>query len=1304
MNGRLRIALGLVLVALLGLLAGRLRTSDALATLLPPDGEVARALELADRFRLADLVLFEVDGGDSDRETLRRETRRLAEALAESPSFLEVRWGPRVEDGLALSRAAGPVAPQLVPAADLERRTSDAGVSAALRAALGKLAGPTAGLFEARIAEDPLDVTGLALERLKGAGQGWRVRAEDGLLLDETGTRALLVVQPAQSALDAGPESTLPDEVQAIVDQIELPVRWSGGPRIAVASARAIHADVQRASALGLALLAAVILFGFRSLGPLLGALPILGVTVAGIGAAVTFLGPLHPINLAFFAALLGMAADYWIHLEAARAGEDDARDPRVGERALRRILPGLAMASTTTLVAFLVLTTSGTPIIRNLGVAGAAATLAALAGTALFGPFLARLIPAPRHRLRVPTLGGSRPLAAFTLVLLAGAAALAPRGRFDGDPRHLLPEDPDARADEAAIGAHFGGAGAGGMVVVTAPSLDEVLARTEAIGDRLRRLDGVQAVDLSALLPSPATRLARQAALPPAGLLQERIDRHAEEAGFAPGIFAGAAERLHAAARAPLGPDTWAGTPLETLVRQHLQPAGDGWSGLVSIVAPDDLSGTVEELAHAVDPGAEVVLPARFATRGIAAIASELTRLGLYALLGVLGILAFRYRDPVKVAAALLPALSALVLAAAALVLLDRPWNASAAGAMVLVLGLGIDYGVFVLEGTRGGHAEPARLGVFLSALTTMAGFGALAVARAPALSTLGIVLLAGMSAAAWTALVLTPFLARIPRRGRLARWTARLALLALLAWNLDILLRQLTALRPPPGHPPAGAEAVTAGLDRRFGASRWHHEEGVDAALLVGSPWERGYAAGRMMNDLDLRLETQLLATFERTVPSPLARFAIERGAVLAAPGLDRWFPPEVRAEIAGFAAGSPSPYDRLAPGYMRRVYYHALHDIGQALVDSPVVQLACTGFVAGGEATADGHWLLARDFDFDGGSLFDLEKTVIFVVPEEGIPFASVGFPGFFGVVTGLNAEGLAVAVQAGASAPPIRPGTPLTIATREVLQHASSLDEAEAILDRRRGFVSDNVLVVDGDAGEAAVFEVSPERVERLDARPWLAVSNHFRAPAFADDPVNLERQREGTTVPRLRRMESLVSAEVGRLDTERALAILQDRAAVDGSPLPPGHRQAINADIATHGVVIDATARRIVVSRYPNLAGGFVAFDLDAGLSGNLRPTPVAPAGDIGATLDVHRAREAVRAARRSEPAEAESLARKALTWAPGHPAALLALARALAAQGRDAEAREAAERALAAPPEEARQEREIRALLAEVAP
>ncbi len=1302
MTPKLRLLLAGVLLLLLGLVASRIRFTDDLASLLPADGPLPRALELLERFQVADTIMVEVDGTGVPRAELLAAVDALGERLEADPDIARVRWRVRASDGIALQQAAAPHAVDLVPEGVLADRASPEGIRAALRGGLLRLAGPGGGLFEQGFREDPLDISGLALQQLRGVESPFEIQVVASHFLDPAGERAVLLVEPVVGTMEMGPDAPLIRQLEEHLAGCALPARYLGGHRVAAESARSVRDDVQRAAMLGLVALLGLFLLGFRSLRPVAGATAPLALAVAATLAVGALIGPVHGISLGFAAALLGLAVDYWIHLYVAAQAREP--EPGFGPRleaataALREIGPALVMGAASTAGAFTVLLFSRYPVVRGLGAMGLAAAAGALAGTWLLGPLaFAALGGRSLPRLRVAALPRwSRTL--LILVIAAGAVTVG-GSSFDGDPRNLLPPSDETQALEAELTGRYGGFGTGGMVVLEGPDLGELLDRTDAAYAALGALSGVTAAGPSAVLPGPSAREARRAILPHPAALQREIEAAAAELGFTPGALAGAAERLHAAAGAPLSPETWEDTPLGELVGRHVQPSELGWSVLISVVAASlKKLDPVQDTLQVAAPGAELVVPSSFAKAGIQEILLELRRLGGLAAAWVLLLLLARYRKPRMVLAALVPCVTALVLAVAAFALLEVPWNAVSAASMVLILGLGLDYGVFMAEGERRQASGHTGYAVLLSALTTLTGFGILVVARSPALFGVGLAVLVGMTTAAVTALTLVPPTVRgeplLPTRVR--RWALGLAWLGLLGMSTDVLLSQLCYLQPPEGLVPAYTVERPTAHDKRFGPHRLLRVGGVHTAYLAGGAFERGYAAGVLTAAMDLRLEEELLTTFERSVPTVIGRFLIVRGTFAVLPGLDDWLQPDQREEIAGYVSGSGEHLDWQAPGYTRKVYYHAVHDIGQALVDSPLVH-ACTGFMAGPGHTTDGHWLLARNFDFDGGRLFDQDKLVSFVVPEQGIPFVSISFASFSGVVSGMNAEGLALALQAGASAPPTGPGTPMGLIAREALQYASSLDEVQDILERRQAFVAENILVVDGDAGEAALFEVTPDRVERLPVDGAMAVSNHFRAPAFAEHPVNVERMAEGTTVPRLARMEELLPEH--RLDLERSVAILRDRRGVGGVELPLGHRHALDADIATHSVVFDVSARTLWVSRSPNTAGGYVAYDLAEALVGDIEPVEVVPTGDLDATLAVHRGRKLLRQAEATPPEQAEELARRALELMPDHPQALQALAQALVDQGRLDEARPFAQQALDTPPEHGHQVRELRALL-----
>jgi hypothetical protein len=141
---------------------------------------------------------------------------------------------------------------------------------------------------------------------------------------------------------------------------------------------------------------------------------------------------------------------------------------------------------------------------------------------------------------------------------------------------------------------------------------------------------------------------------------------------------------------------------------------------------------------------------------------------------------------------------------------------------------------------------------------------------------------------------------------------------------------------------------------------------------------------------------------------------------------------------------------------------------------------------------------------------------------------------------------------------------------------------------------------HIVIVTDRAGKAQVVERVPGRdqwVRALGERA--AVTNHFEGPA-AQDPKNLVVRAKTSTLPRAARGKELVEKLDHPATVKDAVAMLRDRRAAGGGELPLGDRRAIDAIIATHGVVFDTTAKELWVSEGPHLLGRFVRFSLEKG--------------------------------------------------------------------------------------------------------
>lgn len=450
-------------------------------------------------------------------------------------------------------------------------------------------------------------------------------------------------------------------------------------------------------------------------------------------------------------------------------------------------------------------------------------------------------------------------------------------------------------------------------------------------------------------------------------------------------------------------------------------------------------------------------------------------------------------------------------------------------------------------------------------------------------------------------------------PRPGLLGRHRKKLIALGVLlaapaAAHLGITAG--TRIEPPPIAAVEGEPVEAPGGLRVLGRGYARPRGKILEVRLAGTPEEIGHQHGRLLYREMVHNEGTLYAQFEHHVPFAPLRWLIMDLSRLRFQEVDGGMQPERRREIAAQArAFAPDPFEGVLPTYHRFVFLHSLYDIALSFEHSPLI--GCTSFALTDGAFAGGHAVLARAFDFEAGPVFD-EGKAVFLMHEEGrIPYASVAWPGLVGAVSGMNAEGLAAVVHGGRAREPRQTGEPVVHTVRELLGRARTVDEALERLAAAEPMVSHLIFLVDA-RGDAAVAERAPGApLHARRGRGKVPLTNHFEGP-LAADPRNVRVLGETSTTPRRARLDELLANLPAGASVEEVVGVLRDKKAVGGAPLELGDRRAIDALIATHGVVMDTTARALWVSEAPHLAGRFLRFDL-----GRLLDPAHDPAADPG---------------------------------------------------------------------------------------
>lgn len=372
-------------------------------------------------------------------------------------------------------------------------------------------------------------------------------------------------------------------------------------------------------------------------------------------------------------------------------------------------------------------------------------------------------------------------------------------------------------------------------------------------------------------------------------------------------------------------------------------------------------------------------------------------------------------------------------------------------------------------------------------------------------------------------------------------------------------------------------------------------HSTSGLWELKVNGNAFQRGEAIGKLSPDLLYYQEKVFVDQIREMIPSDSYLKFLRFFTVLFNRNLGKNVEEEFRDEIFGISLACTHEYDFIGTPYERQLNYHSAHDLGHAMQDYMLV--GCSSFAVWGKQSADSSLIIGRNFDFYVGDKFARNKLVSFYQPEKGYKFAAVGWPGMIGILSGMNETGLTVTINAAKSTMPTASATPISILTREILQYASTIDEAYAIAKKRKTFVSESILIGSAKDSRAAIIEKSPEKIALFTGDgQQLICTNHYQAEAFAHDERNLENIAASDSPYRFARLKELLQ-ENQPIDPTKAVAILRNRKGVKNAELGLANEMAINQFIAHHSVVFQPEKRLIWVSTSPWQSGKYVAYDL-----------------------------------------------------------------------------------------------------------
>lgn len=280
----------------------------------------------------------------------------------------------------------------------------------------------------------------------------------------------------------------------------------------------------------------------------------------------------------------------------------------------------------------------------------------------------------------------------------------------------------------------------------------------------------------------------------------------------------------------------------------------------------------------------------------------------------------------------------------------------------------------------------------------------------------------------------------------------------------------------------------------------------DGQRVAVLWGTPEQIGMAHGELLPEESRRCIESVLYSFG-TVN------VVRTG---------RWFRHDLEDAYARLSPHIPERHKRETSALAASLGMEP--EIVQVLNVFPEL-FHCSGFAVFGSATKDGKLYHGRVLDYMTTIGLQDASTTFIVKAQGQIPFANVGYAGFIGSVSGMNAEKISLG-EMGGRGEGKWDGAPMATLMRRALEECDTLAEVQELWTNSPRTCEYYYVFADGEINDAVGVAATPESIEFIKAG-----EGHERLGEGIKDTVVLSA---GSRLEELRRR---VTEKHGQFDVE-----------------------------------------------------------------------------------------------------------------------------------------------------------------------
>lgn len=652
------------------------------------------------------------------------------------------------------------------------------------------LISPAGMLVKQYILKDPLGMSFIGLNKLRGIGVSEDFQIVDGFVTSADGKTILLFITPKHAGTDTeknealvnflyGVQTTLNDQYKNMVE-----ITYFGAPFIALANAQQIKHDIQSTVMISLTILMLILILFYRNIFvPLILFLPVVCGALFAAACIYFMKDSVSAISLSIGAVLLGITLDYPLHIITHyRSGASIST-------LYKHITKPIISSSLTTAAAFLCLLFVNSEVLRDLGIFAAISVLISSFCALLITPHIYK----PSHTQKAHFIDrisrfephSNKWLFALSIVFFVVGLFTYSDVKFNNNLADLNFVPDDMKRSEAQLEG-LGSIGAKSIYVVAyGASVDDVVSKNHHLEKKLKELKNNGLIEDYTSMGGLVLPIHEQELSfglwtdfwqeNKVSALTSQLNSAANDIGFKKDFYQDFEKELTRSFK-PLSADDY--LQIEALPIGDFLTEREGFYTFSSILKIDEANRN--ELFDVLqNEGLIIVDRKHLNEQFLGQLKDDFLYLMNLSFAVIFIILLFFFRRIELALLAMIPIVCTGLITAGTMSLLNIELNVFSTIVTTLILGLGIDFSIFMTSGlqmkytTGKNELSVYRTSILLAVFTTVLALGTLIFAKHPALKSISWASLIGVLSALFMTFVFYPvlfavFIEQRPKKGK--------------------------------------------------------------------------------------------------------------------------------------------------------------------------------------------------------------------------------------------------------------------------------------------------------------------------------------------------------------------------------------------------------------------------------------------------------------------------------------------------------------------------------------------------------